>query len=137
MKLPGLLDELIRREFELSPQVVIEQYVQHHITAFEFHGVRIDWMKPVLACYAHILDLASETPVFGEPDRVATVEGLILMKLTASRPRDLADIAELLASSAGQLDLPWIENEWCTLFDTSDERWQQYLRIVREFYERK
>jgi hypothetical protein len=43
----------------------------------------------------------------------------------------------LLASNRGQLDLAWIEREWCTLFDTDDPRWQRFREAVGEYYERK
>ena len=46
--LPGLLDELIRRGFSLDADTVIREFVQHHMTAFRFGVVRIDWLKPVL-----------------------------------------------------------------------------------------
>ena len=57
------------------------------------------------------LDRALDTPVFGKPLRVVTAEGLILLKLTAARPQDVADIAALLSSNRGLLDLAWIEQE--------------------------
>jgi hypothetical protein len=89
------------------------------------------------AAYQHILDQASEALVFGQPVRVATAEGLIVLKLTASRPQDTADIAALLASNRGRLDLAWVEQEWCTLFELDDPRWQQFQKAIREYYERK
>jgi hypothetical protein len=135
IKLPGLLEDLITQGFTIDVRSVIEGFVQHHITMFEYRGVRIDWLKPAVAAYQHILDQASEALVFGQPVRVATAEGLIVLKLTASRPQDIADIAALLASNRGRLDLAWIEQEWCTLFELEDPRWQRFQEAVKEYYE--
>lgn len=40
--LPGLLTELADRGFTLYRDTVIRQFVQHHMTAFQFGVVRID-----------------------------------------------------------------------------------------------
>jgi hypothetical protein len=137
LKLPGLLDDLIDQGFTLDRRAVIVDFVQHHIAAFEYQGVRIDWLKPVVPIYQHILDRADDAPVFGDPIRVASAEGLILLKLTASRPQDIADIVAVLSANRGRLDLQWIEQEWCTLSDTADPRWQRFQEVVKEYYERQ
>lgn len=67
--------------------------------------------------------------------RVASAEGLILLKLIASRSQDDADIASLLAANRGRLDLAWVETEWVKLFTIDDPRWQRYLAAVSEYYE--
>ncbi len=128
LALPRLLKDLIAQGFTLDERKAIEEFVQHHITTFVFHGVRIDWLKPVVPMYQHVLDRAVDTPVFGNPLRVATAEGLILLKLTAARPQDVADIAALLSSNRGLLDLAWIEQEWCAAFDADDPRWQRFQK---------
>jgi hypothetical protein len=135
IQLPSLLDKLSENGFSIDQREVIEGFVQHHMTAFDYRGVRIDWLKPLVPAYQHVLERAEPTVVFDEPMRVAKAEGLILLKLMASRPQDLADIAALLASNRGQLDLAWVDQEWCTMFETSDDRWQQFQKTVREFYE--
>src|SRR3954452_20351109 len=53
--LPGLLDELVARGFTLDPTKVAQEYVRHHITAFRFGAVRIDWLKPILPLYVRTL----------------------------------------------------------------------------------
>jgi hypothetical protein len=137
LRLPGLVADLAARGFTLDEQTVIEQFGRHHITAFNYHGVRVDWLKPVLPTYQHILDRAvREERPFDRPVRIATAEGLILLKLVASRPQDVADVGTLLASNQGVLDLNWIEREWLTMFPTADPRWQHFRKLVTEFYER-
>jgi hypothetical protein len=136
IKLPGLLDDLIAKGFTLDRGRVIEGFVHHHITAFEYQGFRIDWLKPVVPAYQHVLDRAEDAPVFGIPIRVASAEGLILLKLSAFRPQDVADIVAILSANQGRLDLNWIEQEWCTLSDTNDPKWQRFQEAVKEYYER-
>jgi hypothetical protein len=58
------------------------------------------------------------------PIRVATTEGLILMKLLAYRLQDQADIEALVAANRGTIDLEWIRREWETIFSINDARWR-------------
>jgi hypothetical protein len=136
MTLPRLLQDLTEHGFTLDEMSVITAFVRHHITAFEYKGVRVDWLKPVVPMYQHVLDTAAADDGFGRPVRVASSEGLILLKLMAGRPQDLVDIDSLLAANKGQIDLDWIEHEWLTLYATDDPRWQKFRQSVAEYYER-
>ncbi len=136
LQLPGLLADLAARGFSLDERAVIEGYVRHHMTAFDYQGARIDWLKPVLPAYQHILDRAGAVAGFGRPVRVASPEGLILLKLLAARPQDLVDIDGLLAANQGRLDLAWVKQEWLTLFPANDPRWQRFRQTVAEYYDR-
>jgi hypothetical protein len=136
LQLPSLLADLAGRGFSLDERSVIEGFVRHHMAAFDYHGVRIDWLKPVLPAYQHILDRAGTVTGFGHPVRVATAEGLILLKLVAARDQDVADINALLGANREQLDLAWVEQEWLTLFPADDPRWQRFRQAVAEYYDR-
>lgn len=97
--------------------------------------VRVDWMRPVVPSFQHILDLATEVDINRQPTRVATAEGLILLKLTAWRSNDQEDIRALLAKHAGQLDLDWIRREFAQLSSPSDPTIAGFEAMVREHYE--
>ena len=117
--LPGLLDELVAQGFDLDPLKVIREYVYKSITAFRFGEVRIDWLKPALPLYARALsDATMITWKNGQLLRVATPEGIILTKMLAYRPQDIADIETLLVSNPG-LDTELIRREWA-LFASND-----------------
>jgi hypothetical protein len=61
------------------------------------------------------LERAPREQLFGRALPVATVEDLIVFKLLASRPQDLADVDVLLRYHAGQLDDDYIDaraGEW-------------------------
>jgi len=121
--LPGLLDDLVARGFTLDPAVVIKEYVQHHVTAFKFGEVRIDWLKPVLPFYSRALaDAAPLEWTDGHMVRVATAEGLILTKMVAFRPQDQADIETLLTGGRDKIDLALIREEWSPFAATEPER---------------
>src|SRR5688500_18340373 len=60
LQLPGLLDELAARGFTCDPLTTIREWTQEHMTTLSFRGVRIDWLKPVLPLYQHVLDRATE-----------------------------------------------------------------------------
>ena len=121
--LPGLLGELIHRGFSLDTDTVIREFVQHHMTAFRFGVVRIDWLKPVLPLYAHALAAATSIPwTAGHSLRVLAAEGLIITKMVAFRPQDQEDIRMLIAANAPLLDVELIRREWATVADGEEQR---------------
>jgi len=121
--LPGLLDELIRRGFSLDADTVIREFVQHHMTAFRFGVVRIDWLKPVLPLYAYALAAATSIPwTAGHSLRVLAAEGLIITKMVAFRPQDQEDIRTLIAANAAELNVELIRREWATVADGEEQR---------------
>lgn len=121
--LPGLLDELKRRGFTLDADIVIREFVQHHMTAFRFGVVRIDWLKPVLPLYAHALAAATSLPwTAGHSLRVLAPEGLIITKMVAFRPQDQEDIRTLIAANAPDLDVALIRREWAAVAHGEDQR---------------
>ena len=86
LALPALLDDLVARGFTLDPAEVVKGFVRHHMTAFTFGPVQIDWLKPVLPLYSRVL--ADADPLEwseGHLVQVATAEGLILTKMVAFR----------------------------------------------------
>jgi hypothetical protein len=101
LQLAGLLDDLVARGFMCDLPTTIRQWTQEHMTTLSFHGVRIDWLKPVIPLYQHILDRATDEDWLGHPIRVASAEGLILLKLLAYRPQDVVDIENLVAGPPG------------------------------------
>lgn len=123
LALPGLLDELAARGFSLDRDAVIREFVQHHMTAFRFGVVRIDWLKPVLPLYAHALAAATSLPwTPGHSLRVLAPEGLVVTKLVAFRPQDQEDIRTLLAANRADIDIDLIRREWAAVSAGEEER---------------
>jgi hypothetical protein len=120
--LPSLLDDLHRKGFVFDQRAVIEEFTRQHLAVLWYEGVRVDWLKPVLPIYKHILDLAREEPGPTEPIRVVTTEGLILLKLMAFRLQDQTDIEALVAANRDTVDLEWIKKEWVSVASLDDPR---------------
>ena len=121
--LPGLLDDLVERGFGLDPAVVIKKFVREHVASFPFGRVRVDWLKPILPLYTRAL--ADAKPLEwsrGHSVRVATAEGLILMKMVAFRPQDQIDIDTLLTANRDEIDVALIRGEWSPFAATEAER---------------
>jgi hypothetical protein len=89
----------------------IREWTQQHMTTRAFRGIRVDWLKPVIPLYEHVLDRACEESWQGLPIRVAAAEGLILIKLLAYRTQDRLDIEKLVAAHRDTLDLDWVKSE--------------------------
>jgi len=137
LQLPGLLEALIKRGFACDVVPTVREWIQHHMVVLKYGDVRVDWLKPVVPVYQHVLDAATVGVWRGREVRVATAEGLILLKLLAGRPQDLVDVNALLAANQGRLALDWIEREWLTVSVTDDPRWLQFQKAVAEYYDRQ
>jgi hypothetical protein len=85
----------------------------------------------VLPIYQHVLDRATEESWLQHRVRVASGEGLILLKLLAFRTQDILDIENLVAACGGRLDIDWIKSEWQTVASLEDPRMQRLLTIVQ------
>jgi hypothetical protein len=132
--LPVLLEDLRARGFVFDTETAIRQWVQEHLTVLSFRGVQIDWLKPVVPLYQHVMNLARPEPWLGSTIRIASPEGLILTKLVPFRTQDQADIENLLAANRGQLDLDLIRREWATVAASDDPRTQRFNEMVARFY---
>jgi hypothetical protein len=128
--LPAILDALGGLGFEFDHGEVIEDFTRHHMAVLWRDGVRIDWLKPLLPAYRHVLEHARAESGPGGTIRVATAEGLILLKLLAFRLQDQTDIEALVAANQAALDIEWIEAEWQTVFDPDDSRMRWFLSLV-------
>ena len=64
--------------------------------------------------------------------RIASAEGLILLKLLAFRTQDQVDIENLVAANSDKLDLDWIRAEWQNLGSPDDPRMRRFLELVSE-----
>jgi Nucleotidyl transferase of unknown function (DUF2204) len=132
VSLPRLLDDLQSRGFQFDTVATIGEWVQHHMVTLSYHGIRVDWLKPLIPAYRHILEQATNENWLKRPIRIASVEGLILLKLLAYRTQDQIDIENLVAAKSAKLDLDWITNEWQQLAGADDPRMQRLLELVGE-----
>lgn len=130
--LPAVLAALGRLGFEFDKRQVTEEFTRHHMAVLWRDGVRIDWLKPLLPAYRHVLERARTEPAPGGAVRVATAEGLILLKLFAFRLQDQTDIEALVAANRGALDIDWITSEWQTVFEPDDRRMHWFLGLLAD-----
>ena len=130
LQLPSVLDELTARGFTCDPLTTIREWTQQHMTTLAFRGVQVDWLKPVIPLYQHVLDRATDESLLNLPIRIATAEGLILLKLLAYRTQDQLDIENLVAAHRDTLDLEWIRSEWATVAAPDDPRMGRLVELV-------
>jgi predicted nucleotidyltransferase len=121
--LPGLLEALRERGFEVDLERNIREFRDDGLTVLKYQEVIIDLMRPLLPAYAHVLDRAIRANVLGQEVMVSSAEGLIVMKLIAMRPQDEADVQDLLESYGGKLDVDFIRAELDTFAGPGDPRW--------------
>ncbi len=132
--LPGLLQDLQDRGFSFDTEKTIREWTRDHLTVLRYHGVNIDWLKPVLPLYQHVIDQARTETFLGCSFPIASPECLILTKLIAFRGQDQVDIENLLAANQGQLDLDFIRREWLTLADENDPRYLKFQEMAAKLY---
>jgi len=130
ISLPAVLDALGGLGFEFDQREVIAEFSRHHMAVLWRNGVRIDWLKPLLPVYRHVLERSLPEPGPAGPVHVATAEGLILLKLLAFRLQDQTDIEALVAANRTALDVDWIQAEWQSVFALDDPRMQWFLDLL-------
>ena len=69
LALPGLLDDLRNRGFAFVEAVAIREWTCENMMVMSFHGIRVDWLKPLLPAYQHVLDRARAEDWLGRPVR--------------------------------------------------------------------
>lgn len=121
LRLPGVLDKLHRSGCRIDQARVIREWGTEHLTQFDYRGVPIDWLEPVVPLFQVVLDRAASRSVLGHRVRVADAEGTILMKLVAFRPADRADV-EALASACQGVDWTFVRSQLESVFEPDDER---------------
>jgi hypothetical protein len=134
IRLPPFLDDLCQRGFTFDRDTVIRQWTQEHVTSMAYHGIRLDWLKPVIPLYQHVIDLARPEKWLGGAIRIASAEGILLTKLVAFRGQDQIDIHDLLIANRGQLDLDLIRREWQTVAGLDAPQMQQFEDMVARYY---
>ena len=135
LALPPLLDELRDKGFVLDVEATIRAWNQDQMAVFTFRGVRVDWLKPVLPVFQHVLDRAQEQALYGTSIRMAAPEGLIMLKLLSFRQQDQVDIQNLLAANRGELDLEFVRSECQSVIAADDERLAWLEAAISAFYE--
>ncbi len=128
--LPRLLDDLKHRGFSFDTNRTIREWTRDHLTALKYHGVTIDWLKPVLPLFQHVIDQARTEDFLGCAMPIASPECLILTKLIASRGQDQVDIENLLAANQGKVDLDFIRREWITVGGEDDPRYLKFQEMA-------
>ena len=96
--------------------------------------MKVDWLKPVLPVFQHVIDAAQQEEWLGHKVRIATAESLIVTKLVAFRRQDQLDIENLLAANQGQLDLDLVRCEMKSIAELDDPRLVQFEEMVNQFY---
>ena len=120
IRLPAVLDDLQSAGLSFDLHETIREWQQHHVTQMEFRGIRIDWVAAVLPAFRDVLDTAVVRRMAGLRVRVASAEGLILLKLIAFREQDKVDVRALLGASEGKLDLRFVRDRMVQIFETDD-----------------
>lgn len=133
LQLPPLLNELADAGFALDLHAAIRDWTQGGMLQIQYGDVPVDWLKPVLPCFAHLLDRARPEDWLGMHVYVATAEDLIVMKLLAQRTQDIFDIENLLMVNRGVLDLELIRSELAAVAP-HDAAMSRFDELVQNFY---
>jgi hypothetical protein len=132
LSMPSLFDSLKARGFDLDVMQAVRELRDEGLTSIQHGSVFVDLMRPVLPAYAHVLDRAVVTQIFGRSVRISAPEGLIIMKVAAWRLQDQADVRDLLTSVGEKLDLPYVRAELNTIMPADDPRRVTFEEWVRQ-----
>ena len=132
--MPALFDALQAAGFTVESPRNLRELRDDGLTTIQYGDVLVDLMRPVLPVFSHVIDRAVQTDMFGQPVRISTAEGLIMMKLIAFTPQDEADIRDLLAAYPHRLDLERIQSDFQSVADANDPRWAKFEGWVSELW---
>jgi hypothetical protein len=118
------------RGFEVDVETCIRELSDGGFTCVRFAGVLVDLLLPITPAHAHVLDRAITAEILGRKVPISSAEGLIVLKLTAMRPQDEADIHDLLAAYGPTLDLHFIRRELESFTEPDDPRRASFERWV-------
>lgn len=133
--LPQVLEDLMARGFEFDLPTVIREWTAHGMTALNYRGFQVDWLKPLLPCVQEVIDTATPENWLTVPVRVATVEGLLVLKTFAMRLQDQLDISRLLAANRGLLDIERVRSTLHGCLPDDDPRLVRLEDLIRQHYE--
>jgi predicted nucleotidyltransferase len=134
LQLPAVLEALEEKGFELDVMQVIRDFSATQMAVVRFRGFRVDLMKPTMGIIDRVIDDATEVEWLGTPTRVASVEGLIILKTLAYRLRDQDDIAKLLAANRGMVNVPHIQSTLHDCLPEDDPRLVGCEELIRKHY---
>lgn len=132
LAMPAFFDALSESGFSVDRDRNIREFSSEGFTIIRFGDVVVDLLKPVVPAYAHVLDRAIRTNIFGQSVMVSSVECLIVTKLMAMRPQDQTDIRDLLTAFSGKLDLDFIRAEMESFAGSDDKCRAKFDAWVRE-----
>lgn len=108
---------------------------EHGFCSATLSGLRVDVFLPIVDFYAVARGRRRQVDLDGVPLMIWDAETLVIFKLMFFRDKDLIDIAQILRTQAGQLDLEWITTRLVDLFGRRDprvSRWEGLRAASRE-----
>jgi hypothetical protein len=135
IRLPSLLERIQEAGFTVDIPQVLTELRDEHLSRIRYGSTRVDIVAAVLGLFADIVQCASWEDLHGKRLRVASAEGLIILKLIAFRPQDEADLMGVLATNRGRLDLGRIRTWYAQVGETTDARWKALERMLSELGE--
>lgn len=129
--MPAFFESLAKRGFDVEVVKNVKELRDQGLTTIQFDDIVVDLMRPALPVYAHVLDRAIDSQIRGHVVRISSAEGLIVMKLIASRPMDESDIQDLLAAYGAALDLNHVRAELDSVMEKDDPRRLKFESWIR------
>lgn len=131
--LGNVLSDLKASGFSLDLEKTIREWGTHHMVQLVFQGVRVDWLGCVLPAFRDVLGSTVTRQITGCAVRVASAEGLILLKLIAFRDQDKLDIQGLIAAAGDKIDLTFVRDRLLQIFGSGDHRFDWLEEMARRF----
>ena len=119
-QMSNLLEDIQAIGGVLDASEACDAWQNEHMLSFHLNGIRVDWLKPFIPAYAHVIEHAYADILLDQSIRIAAIEGLILLKLLAFSDMDKLDVASMVAAKRETLNLAWIDTEWQAIGELSD-----------------
>ncbi len=128
IRLPEALEGLHAEGFDIDVRKVLGELRDDHLSRVHYGSIRVDLLSAVVGLFADVVKTAAWETVHGTRLRVASAEGLIILKLIAFRPQDQADIQGLVEMNRA-LDVALLREWYKKVGEIGDDRWDLFERM--------
>jgi len=132
IRVPGVMERFQEARFSMNPEKVLIELRDHHFSQIHYGPIRVDLLGAVLDVFQEIVRKACWEKIHGHRIRIASAEGLILLKLLAFRQHDLGDLWGLVAANKDTLNLKYLRSQYRQVGKMTDLCWQTFENILNE-----
>lgn len=132
LKIPRAFEIVRSHGFEGEDSVLIRELRERGVATLRRGTWAVEILAPVIPYHHTLIDRAVRLDVAGRTVPYVSVEDLVVLKLLWHRPKDLADLAPLVAVRYPKLDLEYVRTTLDSVLPDATPESAEIERVVRD-----